>query len=130
MPYEVNAMETKEIVKMLNDRGHYVRETESPVLGVPDVIACVGGWFLAVENKRASERITPLQEAHRIQILHDNGVVMVDPEEAELLEALKFLEGNPGGRVRQVIAAVPHKGNVPRALWKLCKSEYGRDLPN
>ena len=29
-------METKEIVKMLNDRGHYVRETESPVLGVPN----------------------------------------------------------------------------------------------
>jgi len=123
-------METKEIVKMLNDRGHYVRETESSVLGVPDAIACVGGWFLAVENKRTSERITPLQEAHRIQILHDNGIVMVDPEEAELLEAVKFLEGNPGGQVRQVIASFPHKESVPRALWRMCKSEYGRDLPN
>ena len=44
-----------------------------------------------------------------------------------LTELLKFLEGNPGGRVRQVIAAVPNKDSVPRALRKLCKSEYGRE---
>ena len=28
------------------------------------------------------------------------------------MEVLKFLEGNPGGRVRQVIAAVPNKDSV------------------
>jgi len=119
-------METKDMIKVFNERGHYAREVGCGVLGVPDIVACVSGWFVAIENKRTGGRVSPLQEAHRIQILHDNGLALVDPEESDLMEMLKFLEGNPGGRVRQVIAAVPNKDSVPRALWKMCKSEYGR----
>ena len=120
-------METKDMIRLLNERGHYAREVGCEVLGVPDVMACVSGWFVAIENKRTGGRVSPLQEAHRIQILHDNGLALVDPEESDLMEMLKFLEGNPGGRVRQVIAAVPNKDSVPRALWQMCKSEYGRE---
>lgn len=121
-------METKDMIKVFNERGHYAREVGCEVLGVPDILACVSGWFVAIENKRTGDRVSPLQEAHRIQILYDNGVALVDPEESDLMETLKFLEENPGGRVRQTMASVPSKESVPRVLWQMCKSEYGSRL--
>ena len=45
-------METKDMIKLLNERGHYAREVGCEVLGVPDIVACVSGWFVAIENKR------------------------------------------------------------------------------
>ena len=76
-------METKDMIELLNERGHYAREVGREVLGVPGIVACVSGWFVAIENKRTGGRVSPLQEAHRIQILHGNGVALVDPEETE-----------------------------------------------
>ena len=121
-------METKDMIKVFNERGHYAREVGCEVSGVPDIVACVSGWFVAVENKRTGGRVSPLQEAHRIQILHGNGVALVDPDENELLETIKFLEDTPGARVRQAMASVPNKESVPRVLWRMCKAEYGAGL--
>ena len=36
-------METKDMIKILNERGHYAREVGCEVLGVPDIVACVSG---------------------------------------------------------------------------------------
>ena len=121
-------METKDMIKVFNERGHYAREVGCEVLGVPDIVACVNGWFMAVETARPADKVSALREAHRIQILHGNGVALVGPDENELLEAIKFLEDTPGARVRQTLASMPNKESVPRVLWKLCKAEYGAGL--
>ena len=121
-------METKDMIKVFNARGHYSREVGSAVPGVPDIVACVNGWFMAVETARPASRVSSLQEAHRIQILHGNGVALVGPDENELLETIKFLEDTPGARVRQAIASAPRKETVPRPLRRLCKAEYGAGL--
>ena len=36
-------METKDMIELLNERGHYAREVGCEVLGVPDIVACVSG---------------------------------------------------------------------------------------
>ena len=57
-------MESKiqsEIVKLLGKHGYVVRVSSSTKAGVPDVLACVKGRFIAVEVKDVGKKPAPLQ---------------------------------------------------------------------
>ncbi len=62
--------------------------------GVPDVVACVNGYFLAVECKAGKNKITALQAREIQSIRRANGVAVVVNEEnwdmlPELIRKLK-----------------------------------------
>lgn len=62
--------------------------------GVPDIVACVNGWFLAIECKAGKNKITALQAREIQSIRHAEGVAVVVNEEnwdmvPELLRKLK-----------------------------------------
>jgi Holliday junction resolvase len=45
--------------------------------GIPDVICCVSGYFLAIECKAGNNKPTPLQEAEMQKIRDAGGVTLV-----------------------------------------------------
>ena len=45
--------------------------------GIPDVICCVSGYFLAIECKAGKNKPTPLQEAEMQKIRDAGGVTLV-----------------------------------------------------
>lgn len=45
--------------------------------GIPDVICCVSGYFLAIECKAGNNKPTPLQEAEMQKIRNAGGVTLV-----------------------------------------------------
>lgn len=63
--------------------------------GVPDIVACVNGWFLAVECKANGGKTTALQVREIEAIRRSNGVaVVVDETNYDMLPALiKKLKG-------------------------------------
>lgn len=49
--------------------------------GVPDIVGCVNGMFLAIECKAGKNKITPLQANEIQSIRHAGGVAVVVNEE-------------------------------------------------
>lgn len=49
--------------------------------GVPDIVACVNGYFLAIECKAGTNKPTALQVRELQQIRHANGVAVVANEQ-------------------------------------------------
>ena len=49
--------------------------------GVPDIIICVNGLFLAIECKAGGGKVTPLQASEIEAIRRNNGVAVVVNEE-------------------------------------------------
>ena len=45
--------------------------------GVPDILACIGGRFVAIEVKQDAGRVSALQEAHQRQIRAAGGVSII-----------------------------------------------------
>ena len=68
------------IRKYLESRGHWVVKyfangfTKS---GIPDLLACVNGRFVAIEVKGDGGYVSPLQEFTLNQIIKSRGVAMV-----------------------------------------------------
>jgi Holliday junction resolvase len=62
--------------------------------GVPDIIACHRGVFVAIECKAGSNRPTPLQTANLDAIRRAGGVALVINEDnmADLADALRRVE--------------------------------------
>ena len=114
------------MMQMLHNRGHYARKIQNACsAGTPDILACVHGWFLAVEVKRPSGgRITPLQELNRRNIIMNGGVALIGPSVEELAEVLCFLESAPAGNIRQALFVVPDKSQVPKVLMDCVKFVY------
>jgi len=53
----------KKIINYLEDMGAYVIKTiNSNRSGIPDIICCLDGKFIAIEVKRIGGKTTPLQE--------------------------------------------------------------------
>jgi hypothetical protein len=63
--------------------------------GVPDIIACWGGRFVAIECKSGSNKPTPLQTKNLRSIWMAGGYAMVVNEEA-LPELERWLAGRGG----------------------------------
>ena len=49
--------------------------------GVPDIVACVNGWFLAIECKAGKNKPTALQEAEMLKIRTAGGTTLVINED-------------------------------------------------
>lgn len=62
--------------------------------GIPDIIACINGWFIGIEVKAENGKISELQK-HEIKTIHEaNGIAIVlfpdqFEEFKELVECLK-----------------------------------------
>lgn len=76
----------KEVKKVLDEYGAY---HFSPAAngygrtGIPDIICCVRGWFLAIECKAGSNGTTPLQDRELEKIHRAGGVYLVIREHCE-----------------------------------------------
>ena len=74
--------QVKRILKSFNDYyGHiwyYMPVTSGfGKKGIPDFIASIGGFFVAIETKAAGQRPTALQSKTLAQITHDGGISLV-----------------------------------------------------
>ncbi len=60
--------------------------------GVPDIVACVNGYFFGLECKAGNNKPTPLQNKNLTDIENANGVALVINEDnLEELESLLVL---------------------------------------
>lgn len=70
----------KKVVRILKDAGAYYFY---PVTGgygrsgVPDVVVCLGGYFLGIECKAGKNKPTPLQQKNLDDIAKAGGVALV-----------------------------------------------------
>lgn len=68
----------KKIIDYLNSIGAYVIKTIiTNRRGVPDIIACYNGMFIAVECKSPGGRLSQLQEYNLKLIYNEGGIVFV-----------------------------------------------------
>lgn len=68
----------KKIQVYLKSRGAYVIKTiATNRAGVPDIIACYGGKYIAIEVKLPKGVVSRLQDAHLQQIKEAGGVAIV-----------------------------------------------------
>lgn len=65
----------KDIIKYLNSLNnvYYVRVTHSSKNGVPDLILCINGNFIAIEIKRLNGKVSQLQKLNIDKIKQANG---------------------------------------------------------
>lgn len=57
--------------------------------GVPDILACVNGRFVAIEVKQESGRVSALQEAHQRNIIRAGGISIIVWSFDGYLQAMK-----------------------------------------
>ena len=62
--------------------------------GVPDILACYRGHFLAIEVKREGKRPTPLQTKRMAEILECYGVVMWGTADKVIKEIEEWIATN------------------------------------
>jgi len=77
------------IIKYLESLGAYtVKTVILNRAGVPDVLACLNGSFIAVEVKKRGNSTSALQEHHLKRIERANGISIVAFDVADVKEAL------------------------------------------
>lgn len=90
------AVENK-IKKWLKDKGYWFFKVHGSIFqpsGIPDILACIDGKFVAIEVKRSKGGIvSPLQKAQIQKIKENGGIAGVASSMEEFLEILK------GGRL-------------------------------
>lgn len=60
--------------------------------GVPDILVCIRGRFVAIEVKQEKGVVSALQEAHQRQIIAAGGVAIIAWSFEGYLQALKHAE--------------------------------------
>jgi len=76
------------IQKLFKKNGAYVIKTIAcNRAGVPDILACLNGQFIAIEGKTKTGRVSELQKAHLAMIKEAGGIAIVarSPAEVKLL---------------------------------------------
>lgn len=82
----------KQIQKVITDNGGYVIKTiATNRSGVADIIACIGGKFIAIEGKTKVGEVSELQKAHIRQVQAAGGVAIVARSPAEVQDLLSSL---------------------------------------
>lgn len=86
-----------EIKKYLKERGHYYVKYFANAYtkrGIPDILACVNGRFVAIEVKATDGRSTELQEwnIHAIQESHGIAMVLYPHQMDEFKKIIENLE--------------------------------------
>jgi Holliday junction resolvase len=82
----------KKIVNFLEAEGHYVvKVVQASKAGVPDILACVNGQFLAIEVKTPETKanVSALQEHNLAKITRSGGLSLVA---WELAQVQKFVQ--------------------------------------
>lgn len=86
------AVENK-IKKWLKDRNYWYFKVHGSIYqpsGIPDILACINGKFVAIEVKRTKGGIvSPLQKAQIAKIKENGGIAGVASSMEEFLEILK-----------------------------------------
>lgn len=86
------AVENK-IKKWLKDRNYWFFKVHGSIFqpsGIPDILACINGKFVAIEVKRSKGGIvSPLQKAQIQKIKENGGISGVASSIEEFLEILK-----------------------------------------
>ncbi|CKH09128.1 VRR-NUC domain [Fusobacterium polymorphum] len=86
------AVENK-IKKWLKDKGYWFFKVHGSIFqpaGIPDILACVNGKFVAIEVKRTKGGVvSPLQKAQIQKIKENGGIAGVASTMDEFLEILK-----------------------------------------
>ena len=86
------AVENK-IKKWLKDKGYWFFKVHGSIFqpsGIPDILACINGTFVAIEVKRSKGGIvSPLQKAQIAKIKENGGIAGVASSMEEFLEILK-----------------------------------------
>ena len=86
------AVENK-IKKWLEDKGYWYFKVHGSIFqpsGIPDILACINGKFVAIEVKRTKGGvISPLQKAQIEKIKENGGIAGVANSMEEFLEILK-----------------------------------------
>jgi len=87
----------RKVTTLLKAQGVYYFFTQSGGFGksgVPDIIACIRGRFLAIECKAGDNQPTPLQQAQMKAISKAGGVAMVINEDKlqELISMVQYLK--------------------------------------
>ena len=88
------------IKKYLQDKGCWLVKffaNRMTLVGVPDILACVNGWFVAVEVKAENGKMSKLQFYQMTKILQAGGIhVILYPDGFEDFKALveALLAGN------------------------------------
>jgi len=66
--------------------------------GVPDILACLRGRFVAIEVKRPGGRLSPHQRRELLAIVAAGGVALVVDGVGQVITALERLSLADGGR--------------------------------
>jgi Holliday junction resolvase len=83
----------KKIIKELQDLGAYVVKTITVSKnGVPDIICCLNGFFLAIEVKGDTNSATKLQEFNINQIKKAKGEAFCVNDFSQVLEIIAKIE--------------------------------------
>ena len=86
------AVENK-IKKWLKDKGYWFFKVHGSIFqpsGIPDILACIDGKFVAIEVKRTKGGVvSPLQKAQIAKIKENGGIAGVATSMEEFLEILK-----------------------------------------
>ena len=68
----------KKVQDLIKSKGGYVIKTiATNRSGVPDILACIDGKFIAIEGKTATGVVSKLQESHLKQIIAAGGIAIV-----------------------------------------------------
>lgn len=86
------AVENK-IKKWLKDKGYWFFKVHGSIFqpaGIPDILACINGKFVAIEVKRSKGGVvSPLQKAQIQKIKENGGIAGVACSMEEFLEIIK-----------------------------------------
>lgn len=81
------------IKKWLKDKGYWYFKVHGSIYqpsGIPDILACINGKFVAIEVKRSEGGIiSPLQKAQIEMIKKNGGIAGVATSMEEFLEIIK-----------------------------------------
>lgn len=81
------------IKKWLKDKGYWFFKVHGSIFqpsGIPDILACINGKFVAIEVKRTKGGVvSPLQKAQIQKIKENGGIAGVASSMEEFLEILK-----------------------------------------
>lgn len=106
------------IKKYLKDNGHwylkYWAGAEFTKSGIPDILACVNGYFVAIEVKAPTGKPSELQKYNICKIIADGGFgVVVRPDQwNELKRMLESLEEERLGDAECSLAKI-------NSLWEI-----------
>jgi len=81
------------IIDYLRSVGAYVvKVVKASKAGVPDLIACYNGRFIAIEVKKEGGRVSSIQEYNLEKIIEAQGLAIIAYRVEDVKSVIKYLE--------------------------------------